>query len=81
VISLSAAAAVIGARLRLAGLFWPAVAALAVAATAELWGSTHVLPRWLVLAVVGGALVLAGARIEWLRDRRTRIDRWADRLA
>jgi hypothetical protein len=62
-------------------LFWPAAAALVIAGTAELWGSTHVLPRWLVLAVVGAALLLAGARIEWLRDRRTRIDRWADRLA
>jgi hypothetical protein len=81
VLGLSGLAAIAGARLRLAGLFWPAAAALVVAGTAELWGSTHVLPRWLVLAVVGAALLLAGARIEWLRDRRTRIDRWADRLA
>ena len=78
--SLCGVAAIVGARLRLAGLFWPAAVALVIAGTAELWGSTHVLPRWVVLAVVGAALLFAGARIEWLRDRRTRLDRWADQL-
>ena len=39
VLGLSGLAAIAGARLRLAGLFWPAAAALVIAGTAELWGA------------------------------------------
>jgi hypothetical protein len=81
VLVLGGAAAVLGARRLWAGLLWPAAVTLVVAGGAQLWGSTHVLPRWLVLAVVGVALVAAGARLEWLRDRRTSFQRWTDRLA
>jgi hypothetical protein len=73
--------AVLGARLRWGGLLIPAGLALAITATAQIWATAHVLPTWMVLATVGAALVAAGARLEWLRDQRTRLDDWAERLA
>jgi hypothetical protein len=73
--------AIVGSRLRWGGLLLPASVALGITATAQIWATAHVLPKWVVLASVGAALVAAGARLEWLRDQRTRLDDWADRLA
>jgi hypothetical protein len=70
-----------GSRLHWAGLLIPASIALGIAATAQIWATCHYLPKWVVLAAVGAALVTAGARQEWLRDQRTRLDDWAGHLA
>lgn len=48
------------------------MAAVAVADSAQLWGGLQMLPRWLALASIGGALVLAGARFEGVRSQRHR---------
>jgi hypothetical protein len=73
--------AIAGSRLRRGGLLFPASAAVAIAATGQIWATAHVLPKWMVLAAVGASLVTAGARLEWLRDQRVRVEDWAGRLA
>jgi hypothetical protein len=73
--------AMVGSRLNWAGLLLPATAALIIAATGQIWATAHVLPKWMVLAAVGASLVAAGARLEWLRDQRARMEDWAGRLA
>jgi hypothetical protein len=71
---------VVGAWRHLAGLVLPAAAALAVAAAAQVWTGFAALPRWIGLAFVGLALVLAGARIEWLRREGHRASSWLHEL-
>ncbi len=73
-------AVALGARTRLGGLLIPAALALAITAGAQLWGSLTALPRFLGLAIAGTLLVLAGARIEWLRQEGGRIRSWAQGL-
>jgi hypothetical protein len=72
---------VVGARVNWGGLLVPAAAALTIAATGQVWATAQVLPRWMVLAAIGTSLVVAGARMEWLREQRARMEDWAGRLA
>ena len=76
----SVIAAVLGARLHLGGLLIPASIALTIAAMAQVWSGLSNLPRWVGLAVAGTLLVLAGARIEWLRREGRRAVGWVEGL-
>jgi hypothetical protein len=76
VLAVSAAVLVAGVRLRSLGLVVPAALALSVAALAQLWTGLQALPRWLALALVGAALVAAGARFEWVRGEGRRARAW-----
>lgn len=73
-------AVVVGARQRLAGLFIPGAIALVIAAGAQLWSGLETLPRWGALAIAGTLLVVAGARIEWLRREGRRAVGWVGEL-
>ena len=59
----------VGAHLRLSGLLLPSAVALGVAGAAQLYGTLAAMPRWLALGLAGAALVIVGARLEWLRGR------------
>jgi hypothetical protein len=74
------AASVVGARLGLAGLLIPGAAAVAIAAAAQVWSGLASMPRWIGLGLAGTALVLAGARIEWLRGEGGRARAWLGEL-
>jgi hypothetical protein len=76
----SAIAVVIGARLHVGGLLIPSALALTIAALAQVWGGLSNLPRWVGLAIAGTLLVLAGARIEWLRREGRRAVGWVEGL-
>ncbi|MEI7779091.1 MAG: hypothetical protein WCJ42_06650 [Actinomycetes bacterium] len=69
VLAVGFAMVVPGARGRLQGLLVPGVAGLVLAGGAQLSSGLSAVPRWLALAVVGAALILAGARLEVLRKR------------
>ncbi|MGB7983247.1 MAG: hypothetical protein WCF36_20900, partial [Candidatus Nanopelagicales bacterium] len=73
-------AVVLGARSRLGGLLIPAALALLITAGAQIWGGLATLPRFLALASAGTLLVLAGARIEWLRSQGRRMRNWVQGL-
>jgi hypothetical protein len=62
------------------GLLIPASLALSVAALAQVWSGLSNLPRWVALAIAGTLLVLAGARIEWLRREGRRAVGWVEGL-
>ena len=72
---------VLGARSHALGLLLPGSAAVLVAGLAQLWSGLDALPRWVALAIVGSALVLAGARFEWLRDEGRRARDWVHEMA
>jgi hypothetical protein len=76
VLVVGAAVLVVGVRLRWGGLVLPAAAAVTLAALAQVWTGLQGLPRWLALAVVGGVLVAAGARFEWVRAEGRRAGAW-----
>lgn len=76
----SVIAAVLGARLHLGGLLIPASLALSIAAMAQVFSGLSNLPRWVGLAIAGTLLVLAGARIEWLRHEGRRAVGWVEGL-
>lgn len=80
VLLLGVVAVVVGARERLAGLFVPGAIALVIAAGAQLWSGLETLPRWGALAIAGTLLVVAGARIEWLRREGRRAVGWVGEL-
>ncbi len=73
-------AVVLGARHHLAGLFVPGSIALVIAGGAQLWSGLETLPRWGGLAIAGTLLVVAGARIEWLRHEGRRAVGWVGDL-
>ncbi len=73
-------AVIVGARRRLGGLLIPGAAALVITATAQLWSGLAALPRWLGLGLAGVMLVVAGARIEWLRREGRRAVGWVEGL-
>ena len=66
----------LGVRGHLLGLVVPATLAVSIAATAQLWATLDTLPRWLALALAGAALIGAGARIEWVREKRQETSAW-----
>jgi hypothetical protein len=76
----SVVALVLGARLRMGGLLVPASLALVIAALAQVWSGLSNMPRWVGLAIAGTLLVLAGARIEWLRREGRRAVGWMEGL-
>jgi hypothetical protein len=76
VLVVGAALLVVGVRLRAGGLVLPAAAAVSVAALAQVWSGLQGLPRWLAMALVGVALVAAGARFEWVRAEGRRAGAW-----
>jgi hypothetical protein len=76
----SVTAMVIGGRLHMGGLLLPASLALTIAALAQVWSGLSNLPRWVGLAIAGTLLVLAGARIEWLRREGRRAGVWVEGL-
>ncbi|HYN57883.1 MAG TPA: hypothetical protein VES03_11865 [Motilibacterales bacterium] len=76
----SVIAVVLGARLQLAGLLIPASVALVITAGAQAWSGLSTMPRWIALAIAGTLLVLAGARIEWLRREGRRAVGWVEGL-
>ena len=76
----SVIAMVVGARMHLGGLLIPASLALSIAALAQVWSGLSNLPRWVGLAIAGTLLVLAGARIEWLRREGRRAVGWVEGL-
>ncbi len=75
------AAMVLGARLHLGGLLIPASLALAITAFAQVWSGLSNLPRWVGLGIAGTLLVVAGARIEWLRREGRRAVTWMEGLS
>jgi hypothetical protein len=76
----SVIAMAVGARMHLGGLLLPAALALTIAALAQVWSGLSNLPRWVGLAIAGTLLVLAGARIEWLRREGRRAAGWVEGL-
>jgi hypothetical protein len=80
VLAASVIAMVVGARLHLGGLLVPASVALVIASLAQVWSGLSNLPRWIGLAIAGTLLVLAGARIEWLRREGRRAVGWVGNL-
>jgi hypothetical protein len=80
VLGASVIAMVVGARLHLGGLLVPAAVALVIASLAQVWSGLSNLPRWIGLAIAGTLLVLAGARIEWLRREGRRAVGWMANL-
>ena len=70
----------IGVRGHILGLVVPSAIAIGITAVAQLFATLDLLPRWLALAIVGAALIVAGARLEWLRDRRRDTQEWLESL-
>jgi hypothetical protein len=68
--------AVVGGRQGWAGVFWPGLAVLMLLVAAQLVDAATLIPDWIVLAAVGAALVLAGARWEWIARNRRRTGAW-----
>jgi hypothetical protein len=71
---------VAGVHWHILGLVVPSAIAIGVAATAQVFATLDLLPRWLALALVGGVLILVGARLEWLRERRRDTQEWLQSL-
>jgi hypothetical protein len=72
--------AVIGARGKWAGVFWPGLAVVVVLVATQLVDAAAQIPTWITLALVGVLLVVAGARWEWVRLRGRRTRQWAGAL-
>ncbi len=76
----AAALAVVGARQRWAGVFWPGLVCLVLVVGAQLVDLADRIPPWLVLTGVGVLLVGAGARWEVVRAQGRRGRAWAGHL-
>lgn len=70
----------IGVRRHMLGLVVPSAIAIGIASVAQLFAVLDLFPRWLALALVGATLIVAGARLEWLRDRRRETQAWLESL-
>jgi len=79
-LTVAAVCAVVGARQRLAGAFWPGLLCLLVVAATQLVEVARFVPQWVSLTVVGVVLVLAGARWEDVRTAGRRTGHWVGGL-
>jgi MFS superfamily sulfate permease-like transporter len=77
---IGAVLAVVGARGKWAGVFWPGLAVVVVLVVTQLVDAAAEIPTWITLALVGVVLVVAGARWEWVRLRGRRTRQWAGAL-
>jgi hypothetical protein len=68
-LAIGALSAVVGARQRWSGLFFPGLALVAVVVGIQLIDLGRFLPQWLSFAIAGSALIATGARWEWVRKR------------
>lgn len=80
VMLLSVIVLLLGVRRHLLGLVAPASAAIAIAASAQIFASLDALPRWLALGIAGAVLLVVGARIEWVRGKGEQADAWLHTL-
>lgn len=71
---------VVGVRRHKLGLVVPASIAVSVAATAQIFATLNLLPRWMALAIAGAVLILIGARLEWVRQRGRDTEQWLQSL-
>ncbi len=72
--------AVLGARARWAAPFWVGLAVVVVTAAAQAASAASQVPQWLSLSLVGGVLIAAGARWEWMLRSGRRTREWAEGL-
>jgi hypothetical protein len=79
-LSIGVIAAVIGARQRWGGLFFPGLALVLLVVGIELVEIGRFLPQWVSFAVAGAVLIAAGARWEWVRDRGRYGAAWVRRM-
>lgn len=70
----------VGVKRRMLGLVVPATVAVSIAATAQIFATLDLLPRWLALGIAGAILLLVGARIEWVRSKREETSAWLHSL-
>lgn len=70
----------LGVRRRMLGLVVPSAIAVSIAATAQIFATLDLLPRWLALGIAGALLILVGARIEWVRSKRAETSAWLQSL-
>jgi hypothetical protein len=70
----------VGVKRRMLGLVVPCTVAVSIAATAQIFATLDLLPRWLALGIAGSILLLVGARIEWVRSKREQTSAWLHSL-
>ncbi len=71
---------ILGARRHMLGLVVPATAAIVITATAQIYTTLSLFPRWLALAFAGALLIAIGARLEWVRERGRDTEEWFQTL-
>ena len=70
----------VGVKRRMLGLVVPSTIAVSIAATAQIFATLDLFPRWLALGIAGAILLLVGARIEWVRSKREETSAWLHSL-
>lgn len=70
----------VGVKLHQQGLVIPAAISVGTAATAQIFATLDTLPRWLALGIAGTALIIVGARIEWVRGKGRETGAWLQSL-
>jgi O-antigen ligase len=71
---------VAGVRGGLLGLVVPGIVALVLVIGSQIIDVARLIPAWIVLAIVGIALLIAGARWEWVLRSGRRAGRWVGDL-
>ncbi|MEI2785459.1 MAG: hypothetical protein V9E82_07135 [Candidatus Nanopelagicales bacterium] len=71
---------ILGARRHMLGLVVPATTAIVITATAQIYTTLSLFPRWLALAFAGALLIAIGARLEWVRERGRDTEEWFQTL-
>lgn len=71
---------ILGARRHMLGLVVPATTAIVITATAQIYATLSLFPRWLALAFAGALLIAIGARLEWVRERGRDTEEWFQTL-
>ena len=57
-----------------------ATTAIVITATAQIYTTLSLFPRWLALAFAGALLIAIGARLEWVRERGRDTEEWFQTL-